>query len=103
MNALLPQQPDAVFAASDAMAAGALRALQDAGCCVPDEVAVVSFDDLPQAAATQPPLTTVRQPIKRAGVLAVETLLDMISHGPEPARRLVLPTELVIRRSCGAA
>jgi LacI family transcriptional regulator len=102
MQRLLPHEPDAVFAASDTMALGALRALREAGKRVPDDVAVVGFDDMPQAATVVSPLTTVRQPIQRAGVLAVEMLIDILENGVEPPRRIILPTELVIRDSCGS-
>jgi LacI family transcriptional regulator len=102
MKHLLPAKPDAVFVSSDTMAFGAMRALQEAGLRVPDDVAIVGFDDLPPAHSTNPPLTTVRQPIKRTGALAVETLLDMLATSVTPERRIVLPTELVIRVSCGA-
>lgn len=102
MQRLLPHSPDAVFVASDSMALGALRALREAGKRVPDELAVVGFDDMPQAATADPPLTTIRQPIGRAGVLAVEMLNDILENGPEPSRRIILPTELVIRASCGS-
>ncbi len=101
MQKLLPRQPDAVFAASDTMAVGALRALRDAGRRVPEDVALVGFDDMPFAAHVDPPLTTVRQPIHRLGTLAAETLIDLIEHPEAGARRIVLPTELVIRASCG--
>lgn len=93
---------DALVAASDKMAFGALRALRELGKRVPEEIAVVGFDDLEAASLTQPPLTTVRQPIRQTGVTAVETLLDVIDNGPQPARRVILPTQLVIRDSCGA-
>jgi LacI family transcriptional regulator len=102
MRQLLPQSPDAVFVASDAMALGALRALREAGRRVPHDVALVSFDDMPFAAHTDPPLTTVRQPIQRAGVVAAELLMDIVSSEDEQPRRVILPTELVIRDSCGA-
>jgi LacI family transcriptional regulator len=102
MQRLLPHKPDAVFVASDTMALGVFRALRVAGLTVPNDVAVVSFDDLPHAATTDPPLTTVRQPILQAGVLAVETLIDILSNGREPPRRIIMPTELVIRASCGS-
>lgn len=102
MQRLLPHAPDAVFVASDSMALGAMRALREAGKRVPDEVAVVGFDDMPQAATSDPPLTSIRQPIRRAGVLAVEMLIDILENGTEPPRRIVLPTELVIRASCGS-
>ncbi len=102
MQHLLPYQPEAVFAASDAMAVGALRAIREAGLKVPDDIAVAGFDDLPIAAHADPPLTTVRQPIARAGSVAVETLIDLIAHPHSPPRRIILPTELVIRASCGS-
>jgi LacI family transcriptional regulator len=99
---LLDYQPDAVFIASDTMAMGALRALRIKGIPVPEQIAVAGFDDLPQAATSNPPLTTIRQPIKRIGALAAETLLDIIEQGTTPPRRIILPTELVIRQTCGA-
>jgi LacI family transcriptional regulator len=70
---------------------------------VPDEVALVGFDDMPYAATATPPLTTIRQPIGRAGAMAVEILFDILRNGSTPACRTVLPTELVIRDSCGAS
>lgn len=103
MQQLLAHKPDAVFVASDTMAAGALRALQAAGLRVPQDIAMVGFDDLPHSGTFNPPLTTIRQPIKRAGMIAFEALLDIVEHGLEPPRRIILPTELVIRQSCGAA
>jgi LacI family transcriptional regulator len=102
MQRLLPHEPDAVFVASDTMALGALRALREAGKRVPDDVAVVGFDDMPQAATADPPLTTIRQPIQRTGALAVDMLIDILENGADPPRRIILPTELVIRDSCGS-
>jgi LacI family transcriptional regulator len=102
MQRLLPHQPDAVFVASDTMAVGALQASRGARLTVPDDIALVGFDDLRQATMVDPPLTTVRQPIQRMGVLAVEMLIDGLENGAEPPRRIVLPTELVIRGSCGS-
>lgn len=103
MQRLLPLAPDAVFAASDMMAEGALRALREAGRRVPDDIAVVGFDDMPFAARTNPPLTTVRQPVQRMGVVVAETLIDMIEHPDAAPRRVILPTEIVIRESCGSS
>jgi LacI family transcriptional regulator len=100
MKSMLPQRPDAVFVASDAMAFAAIRAIQEAGLCVPDDIAVIGFDDIPPAATTIPPLTTIRQPIQRTGSMAAEILIDMIEHPSPQPRRVVLPTELVIRSSC---
>ena len=102
MQRLLCLHPDAVFAASDMMAIGALRAIRETGLRVPDDIAVVGFDDIPIAARTDPPLTTVRQPIHRTGAVAAQTLIDLIEHPNTHIRRVVLPTELVIRVSCGA-
>ena len=103
---LLPQNPDAIFVASDSMALSVLSALADAELRVPNDVAVVGFDDLTLVDTAVPfilpPLTTVRQPIRRMGVLAVETLLDIIKQPEAPPRRVILPTELIIRQSCGA-
>jgi LacI family transcriptional regulator len=94
---LLPRSPDAIFACSDAMAIGALRALREAGLRVPEDVALMGFDDIPQAAHTDPPLTTVRQPIHRLGATAVDTLIDLIERPEAGPHRIVLPTDLVIR------
>lgn len=104
---LLPHSPDAIFVASDSMALGVLRALADAGLRVPEDVAVVGYDDLAPLDTAVPfistKLTTVRQPIRRMGMLAVETLLEIIKEPQGPPRRIILPTELIIRQSCGAA
>lgn len=94
---------DAIFCASDAMAAGALRALAENGKRVPEDVAVVGFDDMPFSARTTPSLTTVRQPIRSAGSVAAEMLIELIGHRDSPPRRVLLPTELVIRGSTPAA
>lgn len=96
---LIPWKPDAIFAASDNMAFGALRALREANLCVPDDVALIGFDDIPFAAHTDPPLTTVRQPIQRTGAVAAETLIDLIENPSPSPRRMILTTELVIRSS----
>jgi len=102
MRQLLARGPriDAVFAASDLMAIGAMRALEEAGLKVPRDVAVVGFDDIPVAALTNPPLTTVAQDTKRAGELLVETLIHQIRN--EPTSSVMLPARVVVRRSCGA-
>lgn len=102
MRHLLSKQPDAVFVASDTMALGAIQAIHSAGLRVPEDIAVVGFDDLPPAEKANPPLTTVHQPIIQSGRIAVETLLDILDAGAEPPRHIILPTKLVIRASCGA-
>jgi len=91
---------DAVFAASDLIAVGAMRALADAGLRVPEDIAVVGFDDLPMARFTSPPLTTVFQDTKRAGELLVETLLRQIAG--EQTQSITLSASLVVRKSSGA-
>ena len=103
MQRLLPLKPEAVFAQSDIMAVGAARAVEEAGLKVPGDVALVGFDDIPVASLTKIKLTTVRQPITRFGIKAVELLIDLIEKGTEPARRLILDTELIVRESCGAS
>ena len=105
MQRLLSASPDAVFAASDMMAIGALKALREAGRQVPQDVALIGFDDIPSASVIEPALTTVRQPIERMGSMAVDLLLSVLeslSEGEPPAQRIILPTELVIRTSCGS-
>jgi len=106
MQRLLPASPSAVFVASDTMAVGALKALRQANRRVPQDIALVSFDDIPIASAIEPALTTVRQGIEQMGSMAVEVLLSVLEASSEeetPAQRIVLPTELVIRASCGSA
>jgi len=101
MRRLLGRKPDAVFAASDAMAIGAMRAIQEAGLRIPKDVAVVGFDELPTAAKASPPLTTMRQPILKSGMVAAELLIDIIHHPEKQPCHEILPTELIIRQSCG--
>ncbi|HEX2083969.1 MAG TPA: LacI family DNA-binding transcriptional regulator [Xanthomonadaceae bacterium] len=91
---------DAIFAGSDLIAIGALRALAEAGLRVPEDVAVVGFDDIPAARIATPALTTIRQDTVRAGELLVDTLVRLIDNETVESRRL--PTELVVRRSCPA-
>ena len=105
MQRLLPASPSAVFVASDMMAIGALKALRQAGWQVPQDIALASFDDIPVASAIEPTLTTVRQPIERMGSMAVDLLLSVLEGPSEeeaPAHRIILPTELVVRASCGS-
>ncbi len=97
MKGLLQHHPDAIFCASDAMARGAVHAILDSGLSIPDDVAVVGFDDLPPAVSAAPLLTTVRQPITNMGTTAVEILLDMIEHPQPPYQRVVMDVELVVR------
>lgn len=101
MQRLLEAAPDAVFAASDSMALGAWNALREAGRRVPEDVALVGFDDLPFTASEALQLTTVHQPVSRLGHLATEGLVGLLEGTITPPYQVVLPTELVIRHSCG--
>ncbi|GGT32542.1 LacI family transcriptional regulator [Streptomyces kurssanovii] len=99
MAELLRLHPDldAVFAASDVMAAGALHTLRAAGRRVPDDVAVIGFDDSPLAQHTDPQLTTVRQPVEEMGRTMVGVLLDQMAAPGAAWRNVVVRTELVRR------
>jgi LacI family transcriptional regulator len=83
------------------MALGALRALREAGIKVPDDVALIGFDDMPFATMAQPQLTTIRQPVQRLGYLAAEGLIGLLEGEITPPYQVSLPTQLVIRESCG--
>ena len=96
------ERPTAVFAASDMMALGVIRAARELGLSVPGDVAVVGFDDAPLAAHADPPLTTVKQDKFGIGAAAATALVGMIESEEAPPPALVLPVELVVRRSCGA-
>jgi len=98
---LLQRAPhlDAVFAGSDVMAAGAMQALRRAGRKVPDDVAVIGFDDAPIARHTSPQMTTVRQPVEEMAALAARLLMMSLAEGGMPPGNPVLPTELVVRES----
>ncbi|WP_299091232.1 LacI family DNA-binding transcriptional regulator [uncultured Microbacterium sp.] len=97
MTALLERAPDidAVFAASDVMAVGAIAALRRAGKRVPEDVAVAGFDDSGLAATHAPPLTTVRQPWAQISAAMVDMLLEVIAGATVPS--VVLPATLVVR------
>jgi LacI family transcriptional regulator len=102
MQNLLSSKPDAIFAASDIMAIGAMRAAQEAKLNIPGDIAFVGFDDLPVASLTNIQLTTMRQPVNLFGTKAVEMLIDLIETSICPPRHVILDTELVVRQSCGA-
>ena len=93
--------PTAILCSNDLTAMGAMRALFKCGLSVPGEVSVVGADDIPFAALTHPPLTTVRMPRERLGSLALEILLKMLGKKRSPGTESVLETELVIRESTG--
>lgn len=93
--------PDAVVCANDQMAIGVLQALARAGVRVPGDLAVTGFDDIYPGNLSDPPLTTVHQPMRLLGERACARLLDRIADGGLPPRVELLPTDLVLRRSCG--
>jgi len=96
---LVGRNVDAIFCANDATAAGALQGIRARGLSAPDDVAVAGFDDLEFAAHLDPPLTTVRQGVQEQGTEAARTLLDLLRDRAGGPRRVILPTELVIRGS----
>lgn len=102
-RALLKQGVDAIFAGSDQIAIGLLQACRDEGARVPDDVAIVAFDDLPGAVEVTPTLTTMHHPIREKGAVATQLLLEMIEGQRSQPQQILLPTYLVIRQSCGAA
>ena len=96
------QFPTAILCSNDVTAMGATRALFQCGLRVPADVSVVGADDIPFAALTQPPLTTVRMPRERLGSLALELLQELLAKKSAKGRAVVLETETVIRESTGA-
>jgi DNA-binding LacI/PurR family transcriptional regulator len=91
---------DAVFAGDDDAAIGVLKSLHEHGIRIPEDVAVIGFDDLGFAQFLNPPLTTVRAPTEQVGRIATEQLFELLENHPTN-EVLILPTEIVFRRSCG--
>ncbi|HZW03831.1 MAG TPA: LacI family DNA-binding transcriptional regulator [Anaerolineaceae bacterium] len=98
-----PQRPTALFVCNDLMAIGVLRAAAELGLRVPADLSVIGFDDIELAEYTLPPLTTIAQPKQQVGQLAIDLLLERIGEPALPARRVVLPVELIARHSTGPA
>ncbi|PJF42253.1 MAG: LacI family transcriptional regulator [Candidatus Thermofonsia Clade 1 bacterium] len=101
-SALLDQEqpPTAIFASNDLSAFGAMEAILERGLRIPEDISIVGFDDIPQASLVYPKLTTVRQPLDEMGRIAVRLLLEQIEEPSLPARRVTLPTQLIVRDSC---
>lgn len=95
----LQDPPTAIFASNDAMAFGAMDGVRALGLRVPEDVSVLGFDDIPQAEVVRPALTTVRQPLRQMGAIAVQLLIDKLKNPQKEVSRIELPTELVIRAS----
>ncbi len=96
----LSSPPTAIFASNDIMAMGVMDAVRSRGLRIPDDVSIVGFDDIPQAAVVRPALTTVNQPLEKMGRVATQMLLDLLRSPEKETGRIELPTELVIRDSC---
>lgn len=95
--------PEAVFAANDQMAFGAMAAIHENGLCVPGDIALAGFDNIEMARYVQPPLTTVHQDIHGQGQLAVRMLIARVNEADAVVENKEIPTELVIRQSCGCS
>lgn len=91
----------ALFAYNDISAIGAIRAFQEVGLRVPGDISVVGFDDIPAAAFHYPSLTTIRQPLRRMGEIAVDLLVDQIERKSEWQREIAIQPEIAIRESTG--
>ncbi len=104
MDRLLEREdpPSAVFVASDAVALGALVSIRRHGLRVPDDIALVGFDDIPLAAYVNPPLTTVRLPARRLGEEAARLLVALVEGREVESTHILLDTTLVVRASCGS-
>jgi LacI family transcriptional regulator len=99
----LDPRPSALFAINNLVAAGAMKAIREHGLTVPDDIALVAFDDIEHEAALSPFLTVMPQPAETFGTIAAQLLLDRVSGRPPANRRLVvLPSDLIVRESCGA-
>jgi len=98
----LGEPPTAVCCYNDMSALGAMRAIHQSGRRVPEDISVVGFDDLFLASYTQPRLTTVRQPMRRMGLLAMESLFRLMS-GEDSAIKILVEAELIVRESTAAS
>ncbi len=99
---LLRKGVDAIFAGNDITAMGVLQALRESNVRVPEDVAVIGFDDLPNSLLATPQLTTVRQPVQQKGITATNLLLDLIEEKVDAPCQVLLPTHLVVRQSTSA-
>jgi LacI family transcriptional regulator, galactose operon repressor len=98
----LAEPPTAIFAANDLSAIETMHVARSLGLSVPGDVSVIGFDNIPESALTEPPLTTIDQSIQQMGREAVRLLVDLIDGTVEGPRQITLPTRLVVRQSCRA-
>ena len=106
MSELLARTRDftAIFCFNDISAIGVIRAIHDAGLCVPGDISVVGFDDIISAAYQKPSITTVRQPLREMGSEGAQVLLNLIANPQqEPPAEIVMQPELIVRESTGQA
>ena len=96
----LPDPPTDIFTGTNHLTFGALRLIHDRGLRIPDDVALVAFDEVAWMSVVSPPPTVAAQPTHDLGRLAAELLLERIEDGARPAREVVLQPTLIIRRSC---
>ncbi len=97
----LPRPPSAIFGSADLLAIGAMQAIEQHGLRVPEDVAVVGYNDIDLAALVKPALTTVAAPSHEMGVAAMRMLMELMAGGKPKRRRVRLPTKLIVRQSCG--
>ena len=100
MQKLLPYHPDGVFAASDVMAVGAMKAIEEANLRISEDISIIGFDDLPAASYGGNQLSTIRQDVPELGLKSVESLIKQIEDETIPPYRILMHTELIIRKSC---
>jgi LacI family transcriptional regulator, galactose operon repressor len=96
----LGDRPTALFAANDVTAIAAMSVARSFGLAVPDDLSVIGFDNVPESALSEPPLTTIEQPIQQMGYDAVKILISLIDGSELVAEHTLLPTRLVVRGSC---
>jgi len=97
----LPNKPSAVVISNNLMTLGALQCIHEHGLLIPNDIAIVGFDDMPWFASLQPPLTVVAQPTYEMGTIAARMLIDRIQNPNNPIQRIILETQLIVRKSCG--
>ncbi len=97
----LEKPPTAIFAIADTLALGSMRAIKRKGLRIPQDIALISFNDIPAADLVEPALTTIATPSIRLGYEAMKMLNKLISSKKPAKARITLPVELIIRQSCG--
>jgi LacI family transcriptional regulator len=97
----LPERPTAIFACNDLMAMGVIKAAASMGLRVPEDLALVGYDDIELASYTNPPLSTIKQPKVEMGLTALQIILDRIGNRESGRQKIQLPVSIVVRSSCG--